>query len=166
MKSVEFLKSFLNRIDTQDNLCTAKPIQFLLQTPYNIVVDGDYSYDKIQYYHSVMENGAVDSKEEAIKYLKDYGFKDEELEEEIGNIEKLCLLEVWKTEQAFLTREGADRHIAMNRHNYRKGHRVYVVHAFRDPELKELYEAIRDVVSQHQANQEAQVPHDLKQHNS
>ncbi len=144
IEALEFLKSFINRIDTQDNRGTAKPIQYLLQVKRYMVVDGDYDYDKILYYHSDMPGIAKDTKEEAIEYLKEYGYTDKELIEEIKAITEVYIKYYWNTKQAFLTEEGFNKHIELNEHNLGE-YRSYVVHSFRDPEMLNLINSIRVV---------------------
>ena len=143
--ALQFLTEFINRIDTQDNRATAKPIQYLLQTRDYMVVDGDYQYDKVQYYHHVMENGYYDNYDDAVNYLKEYGYSGKELDEEIDNIAKLYIKYYWNPSQAFLTEQGLNDHVAINRHNLGV-HRSYVVHSFRDAEMVNLIKAIRSVL--------------------
>lgn len=53
----------------------------------------------------------------------------------------------WKNSGLFfLTKEGYDRHVRMNGHNYRKAPRPYVHHGFRNPELADLLEAVGAIV--------------------
>jgi hypothetical protein len=149
MSHIKVLKDFLSRIDLDDNRATARPILFLLQVRREMVVDGDYHYDRVVYRHNDMFESCFDSKEECLQALKDYGHNEEEVAEREDEITKHYLAEYWETEQVFLTKEGLDRHLELNRHNYRKPFRDYVIHAFRNPEIKELYDAIRALVNEH-----------------
>lgn len=141
----EVLSNLLKRMETQDNRATASPVLFLLQTPKEVVADSDYSYDKVVYYHSVFEDRGFETREEAKQYLREYGYKDKELEEEIKNITALFIKKEWQTQNVFLTEEGYNRHLALNRHNYGEV-RSYVIHGFRNPELKEMIDAIKTIV--------------------
>lgn len=144
-----WIKEFLHRIDTQDNRGTAHPIQFQLQVPEEIVVDGDYDFDRVVYHHPIFEGQGYDSQEECEKELEKYFCDEDEIErlvKEKEDIRKLYIKETWRTQQSFFTEEALQRHLSLNRHNYRKGHRDYVVHCWRDPETLELFEALRKVV--------------------
>jgi len=150
-EAMAWFKSFINEIDTQDNRWTAGPIQFLLQQKREYVADGDYCSDsKTVFKHPEMEpdDGWYDTEEECIQFLKeDKEYEGEKLEEEIGEIETLQVGHYWETSQSFLTKRGLDEHIRSNRHNLGE-HQDYVVHAYRNWENKELFEAIRAMISE------------------
>jgi hypothetical protein len=86
------------------------------------------------------------SEQELIDAMVENGWTKEDAEKERKNIWRAEGEHYWDTEQAFLTKEGLNRHIEQNRHNLRSP-RDYVVHAFRNPEMKELYDAIRTIVA-------------------
>jgi hypothetical protein len=50
----------------------------------------------------------------------------------------------------FLTEEGYNEHMKLNSHNYRhwKSYQFYVLHAFRNPEMAGLIEAIKEIGQQ------------------
>jgi hypothetical protein len=139
----DFLTQFLSRLETDDNRATARPILWCIQK-------------KIVEYYPVWNSGGwwsypdneghyikADDLEDAIKeYKKFYGSDDAPSEDDFDQWDRI---ERWEIVQTFLTKEGLDRHVAQNKHNLGE-FRDYVIHAHRDPELKELYEAIRTIV--------------------
>lgn len=138
-----WIKDFLNNIDSQDNRSTAKPILFLLQRKQEYVAHPEFNHQtETIYHHHEMENGSCKSFDEAKQWLIDYGYEGERLEKEIENIEEFQMGHHWDTEQAFLTESGLKKHYELNGHNLRN-HRDYVVHCFRNPEMSELFEALR-----------------------
>ena len=141
-----WLKEFLNRIDTQDRRATAHPVQFLLQRKREYVAHPEYNHktDTI-YRHHEMESTKCKTHAEAVEWLKEFGYEGDKLEEEIGHIEEFQMGHHWETDQAFFTEEGVKQHIELNGHNLGE-HRDYVVHAFRNPEVANLFKAIRAVV--------------------
>lgn len=143
-----WLKEFLNRVDTQDNRATANPVQFLLQIKREYVAHPDYYNGQTDtiYWHSDMESTRCKTQEEAVDWLKEYGYECEKLEKEIEQIEELKMNHYWETNQAFFSEEGLKQHIKLNGHNLGE-YRDYVVHAFRNPEFWDLFRAIRAVVS-------------------
>jgi len=142
-----WIKEFLNSIDAQDNRATASPYLFLLQTPTPVAVDGEHSYDRLSYYHPSFENPVFDSRADAEAELYSYGFRDERLEEEKEGIREYYIKDVWKTQQAFFTEAGVQRHLDLNKHNYGR-YRTYVVHCFRNPEMQELFEVLRTFIEE------------------
>jgi len=149
-EAIAWFKSFINEVDTQDNRSTAKPIQFLLQQKREYVADGDYCHTRTAFKHHEMESedGWFETEDDCIKFLKeDKEYEGKKLEEEIGEIETLHIGHYWETSQSFFTKRGLDEHIHSNKHNLGE-HRDYVVHAFRNWENQELFEAIRAIISE------------------
>ena len=145
-EALSWLKNFIGEVDSQDNRATAKPIQFLLQTKREYVAHDDYNWHtKEVWRHPIMEEESKETFQEVVDWLKGYGYEGDKLAEEIENIESFQMGHHWETEQAFFTESGVKKHLELNRHNLRD-HRDYVVHAFRNPEMKELFDAIRAVI--------------------
>lgn len=142
-EAVVWITEFLNRVDTQDRRATAHPIQFLLQRKREYVAHPEYNHQTDTVYrHPMMESTNCNTHEEAVAWLKDYGYEDERLEKEIEQIEKFEIGHYWETDQAFFTEHGVKQHLELNGHNLRE-HRDYVVHSFRNPEIINLFEALR-----------------------
>lgn len=141
-----WIRNFLDLVDKQNNRATASPILFLLQTKQEYVAHPDfYRQTEAVFHHPEMEGFNKKSFEEAKAWLVEYGYEGEELEKEISNIEEFQMGHYWETQQAFFTEEGVKRHLDLNGHNLRN-HRDYVVHCFRNPEMTELFKALRGVV--------------------
>lgn len=143
-----WIKDFLNKIDSQDNRCTASPILFLLQTKQEYVSHPEYNHNtETVFHHSIMEGRGCETFEEAKQWLVDYGYHGKELEKEIENIEEFQMGHHWETKQAFLTEDGLKEHLRLNGHNLR-GHRDYVVHCYRNPEMSELFQVLRTIAKE------------------
>jgi len=141
-----WLADFMLRIETQDNRGTAKPIQFLLQTKREYAVHAEHSsYSVNTYRHPVMEDRGCNTYADAVRFLESYGFKGLELEREKEEIEKVSIGHYWDTTQSFLTENGMNQHIELNGHNLGE-YRSFVIHSFRNPELKELFNAIMELL--------------------
>lgn len=145
-QAILWLKDFIREVDTQDNRATAHPIQFLFQRKQEYVAHEEYNHrTETIYRHPEMEHGSYNTRKEAVEWLREYGYEGEGLEREINNIEEFKMGHYWETDQAFFTERGVKRHIELNGHNLRN-YRDYVVHSFRNPEMKELFQAIREVI--------------------
>lgn len=145
-QALSWIREFIHTIDTQDNRITAGPIQFLLQQKREYVAHDEYNHQtETIYRHHDMESTSCKTYEEAVQWLKEYGYKDDKLEKEIEHIEKFEMGHYWETSQSFMTEQGVKRHLELNRHNL-GDHRDYVVHAFRNPEMRELFEALRALI--------------------
>lgn len=143
-----WIREFLNRVDSQDNRMNAKPILFLLQERREYVAHPEYNHQtETFWHHHSMEGRQAKSHEEAEEMLIAYGYDKEEHAGEFELIEEFQMGHYWETKQAFFTEEGLKRHIDLNGHNIRN-HRDYVVHAFRNPEMRELFEALRTIAGE------------------
>ncbi len=145
-EAIVWIKDFLSRIETQDNRGTASPLLYLLQRKIEYVAHPEYHHQtETIFYHPEMEGRNCETLDEAKQWLVEYGYEGEKLDKEIENIEEFQMGHYWETDQAFLTEHGLNRHKELNGHNLRK-HRDYVVHCFRNPEMKELFEVLRVVL--------------------
>lgn len=159
-KALSWIAGFLKRIDTQDSRGTSRPILYLLQQKREYVAHPEYNYTtETVFRHPDMESASCKSLDAAKNWLIDSGFVGKNLEREIDRIEEFQMGHYWETAQAFFTEEGVKRHIELNGHNL-KEHRDYVVHCFRNPEMKELFDALR-VITSGQPAQGVMVPFDL-----
>lgn len=123
-----------------------KPVQFLLQVQRHIYGERLYNPDFTKYSHPRGDYNDYDSPDEIIEAMIENGWSKEDAEKERKHIHEYQGEGYWDTEQVFLTEEGVKRHLEQNSQNLYQP-RDYVVHAFRNPEMKELYDAIRAVVS-------------------
>lgn len=145
-QAISWIKDFILEVDSQDNRATAGPIQFLLQIKQEYVAHDEYNWQTESVWrHPEMESISCKTQEQAIEWLKEYGYEGAKLEKEIENIEEFKMGHYWETTQAFFTERGVKEHIELNGHNL-KNHRDYVVHSFRNPEIKNLFVAIREII--------------------
>ena len=142
-KAISVLTKFINQIDTQDNRGTATPIMYLLQKQQSIWGKDLNQCDVVKYALPAYDYYDYDSAEAIIESMKENGWEQSEIDAKKSQIVSYEGQHYWHTEQAFLTKSALETHRKINGHNLRGPHQDYVIHAFRDPELMELYDAIR-----------------------
>lgn len=141
--ALQVLRDLIHRIDTQDNRCTAKPFIHLLQYRRRRCVPhcgGDGGWWGPEDDWEIARVKAA-TEEEALKILK-----ERFPHYEFGELERYDAIEWWETVNVFLTQDGYERHVALNHHNFPGEHRDYLEHAYRNPELKEVLDAIREII--------------------
>lgn len=147
-EAFEWIHQFLKEIDTQDTRATAQPIQFLLQRKDKYVSKEGYNYQTISVFtHPDSDIDEFETYQEAVDWVRSEYAEAEEQAAQIENIDEFQIGHCWKTDQAFFTEKGYERHLAQNRHNLgpAEDRRTYVVHAFRNPEMVELFKALRAI---------------------
>lgn len=164
-KSAEFLKTLANAIDSQDNRATGKPYFFIIKkerwrackegyasgTSRKVWVDfeGDpttwhskeeFMKDRIaDEMYGTTPAGDPEAYEKALLEVTqeaDQAWEEfEEFEEE----------QYFEEENCFLTYAAYEEHVRLNGHNLGKrggDYHSYLKHAFRNPEMQSLFEAI------------------------
>lgn len=122
------IQHFVQLLKTQENAATARPLIIELQVPERIFVSGDHHYDG---------NALV----------KDMELGDDPVEMGLDPEERLYWRETWVGVAWFLTHEGYEDHLRLNKHNYRKGYRKWIHHAFRNPEMTQVYEWLAELAA-------------------
>jgi hypothetical protein len=139
----EILKSLITRIDTQDNRATAKPFLHLLRVKRRIFVptsnDGGWWIDTQD---SEIEAIQANNRIQAASILSERY----EITVNPDFLEECDLVEWWETRNVFLTKEGLNQHLKLNAHNLEDEYQDYMIHAFRNPEISALFDAIRTLV--------------------
>lgn len=152
-------KELANRLKTQDNRGTRLPIWFLLQD-----VEEKRAFDSGDFVLFSDYDGEIwrgDSEDDVVKQIleerKQYiEFEDGETEEEIDKKEAELESEIydevsgecyemnWEyvTKQIFFTQEAAKNHLEQNKHHYSDKARIYVDHAWRNPEAELVYKIL------------------------
>jgi hypothetical protein len=149
-------EELLERIEKNDNRFTAQPYLLLLRMKRNYVTDGDCGGEKKYVEHYSGDYCTYDTLKEAIEdhkqYIEDYdcfyGLDGKELDEAIVDkfeIKEFYQGEYEETVNVFLTDEGYQDHLKLNAHNIRN-HDTYGIHAFRNPEIEAMYNAIKECV--------------------
>jgi hypothetical protein len=166
------------RIDTNDNRCTAKPYALLLREKRVYIADKEYCDNMRWVEHYTGDCATFDSKEDAISYFRDdisdwcdefEGMEGEELDDAIVDkfkIESFAEGEYSETVNVFLTDKGYQDHMNENGHNISSlsGHDTYGIHLFRNKEMSSLYSLIDENIEQ-QANID-KLKYELKQANA
>jgi len=138
------------RLKTQDNRGTRTPVLFLLQDICDILVPEGRG--NIFFFPENDENIWEGLSEEDIiqQILKErQDNTDSELsariEEEIRElVQGKCneFERIFVTIQIFLTEEAAKKHLRLNHYNYSKKARIYVAHAWRNPEMELVHKIL------------------------
>lgn len=119
-EALEWLQQFIVRINNQDNAGTASPFYFVLQEKQQYPTSSEYQYDDIK---EEPEDHEDPESETTTVYLKNH----------------------WEAVAFAFTREGIQRHLDQNRHNYKET-RIWVEHGYRNPEMSTMLEAISTLV--------------------
>lgn len=159
----KFLADFFKEIKTQDNRCTATPVLFQIRDKKRIWgVEEDHA-DETVVMHCDGEHW-VDREEEAlIKEIVEREALDEAGENELRNEELLqyelverltdkgdwfesSYVDQWEyiPGQFYFTLKGAEAHLECNKHNYSDDVQIYVTHAFRNKEIENVLEALKE----------------------
>lgn len=139
------LQDLITRIDTQPSRSVAKPFLHLLQIKRRLFVPTCGGFGGWWLDLNDPESNAVQARsaELAASYLL------EKCQTTIDPdfLQECDLIEWWETINAFLTKEGIKRHIALNEHNLDE-YRDYQIHAFRNPELSEVLTALKILINE------------------
>lgn len=144
-----FLKDLIHRMNTQDNRSTAAPYFYvvrrvkwrLTQHGYGVgttrTVRVDFNGDPTTFH----------SKEEFVQWAKNYydGDPDKNIESLWEELEEFTEERYFEDENVFFTEDAYQEHVRLNGHNLERGcseYYSYVKHAFRNPELSKMFEAI------------------------
>jgi len=160
----EWLQEFMTRINEQDNRITKTPIFYFIRCPKRIyrvdsdIADGEtwvgdegeeYSREELEQriwedskddgsvvYDAIQSRGVlIESKEDITDSVL------RRIAAAVG-LEEIGYRDTKELKAPFLTEEAAKRHIAQNKHHYPDGVDTYVDHAWRNPEIKRLYECL------------------------
>lgn len=155
-EAIKHLKDFVYKIDTQDNRATANPYFYVIQTERWRVAHDEYhsGATKIVW----VDTGGSDdyteyeSKEAAVKGLVDSDYMGQaEAETYVEeNFREFTMEKYIDESNVFFTEDGYKDHVRLNGHNLGKrgkDYYSYIKHAFRNPEIEELFSAIRALAS-------------------
>ena len=149
-ESYQFLKDLIHEIDTQDNRATANPILYTIHE--KVERDRATGRGTVKYYDG--EESIIDE-DEVWELAKDHGLEDEPFEDilEQLKLEPLDIETTWEVSSfntnVFLTEKACRQHIRINGHNLNEP-KIHVSHAFRNPEMEDLFKAIREIAKESQ----------------
>ena len=164
-KALEWLRTFMDRVNHQDNRGTATPYYYQIRKPvrqYGIADGFETGWEwKTLYDHDTLDEDEIrdrlwellSEKDEDLlaamaadeiehEDVKDFTPDDFELLADAIGIEKVNYRDVHEKEGFFLTEKAVAQHIEENQHNLPKGTDTYLDHAYRNPELKNLLTAV------------------------
>lgn len=144
-KNYKFLKEFMQKVNTQDNRITASPYYYTVCCVRDVGVPEGCG-DDVKYYDN--QQAESYSEEELKQICKEHELDFDEY------VDKWCTKydcrEIDEYENIFFTEDGYKEHMRLNEHNYRhyKKHYSYIKHAFRNPELVELFKALGEITGE------------------
>lgn len=155
-EDLEFLTKLADELRTQDRGTTARPVLFqVLERRREWGMDPAYTDDVGLLIGDDEPDECVTVEEAKYFLLNVYEVEPDGLTNvrSLKDVEDYCDhngIPVHRTgfrdtetlSNAFLTRSGFERHMELNRHNYRKGASSYIAHAFRNPEMQRLLEIV------------------------
>jgi len=143
-ESFGFLKQFIQDVDSQDNRATAKPYFYVIRDTETVAAPEGHG-DEIRY----MWDGDVMTKESVEEHLRE--FDDTKTIQDLlddGTIEEFDVMTQYITPEnhnIFFTEKACHEHMESNHYHFRKPH-SYIRHAWRNPEIEKLFEAVREIV--------------------
>jgi len=139
----EVLRDLAEQLRTQDNAITENPI-FVVQQRRRLYGYNSDEYSQedcvvgIEWFSDEYQDEADEAQHKAFQaYWREH-------HEEPEGWRRVGYIDLWEFVQPFLTRKGAEKFIAENRHNL-KSPRVYVESGYRNGEWKFLREFIQGV---------------------
>ncbi len=168
--ALRWLRYFIKELNSQDNRITASPYYYTLRCPKQVFgVDKGNSEDFIWVDDAAEEIHAPE--EVAVEVLQELGMEDckrayggmvpegdipEKAEEvtdmwliiaaEEGDWTKRWYRNEHEFKGVFFTEKAIFKHLEENKHRYPEGTDTYLEHAWRNPELKQLFENIGKLV--------------------
>lgn len=141
----DFLINISKELNTQDNRATAKPYFFQVQVKEQIAVPEGCGNEAWHY-----DGSLIETDEEINQAIAEYKEIDVSEVQEMDEYEKEEILEKagynkvnydykHNYENCFLTEKACEKHIEINRHNYKNPH-SYLNHAYRNSEMEKLFE--------------------------
>lgn len=150
-----FLKDLIQRMNAQDNRATATPYYFVVRTEKWRVAHDEYNSGETRQVRVDFEGDPTTfhSKEEFAKWAREYydGDPEKDIDTLWDKLEEFTEEKYYEDENVFFTKEAYDEHVRLNGHNLGKRGRdfySYVKHAFRNPELVKMFEAIGVLVDE------------------
>lgn len=145
-ESLQFIKQLIETIDAQDNRATASPYFYVIKeeqiqvTPHGWGVEIMYIYDGEWYTETeLLDEFDVNNIDEILNnpnYCNDvskYDVKHKVVTPENHNV--------------FFTEKACHEHLEANHYHFGPKAHSYVRHAWRNPEMKKLFEALREIAN-------------------
>lgn len=143
-EDLKFLQDLSREMRNQDNRATASPYYYVVQTTKTLPSDPNFSEEKVWIDSYTMYKTYDEIRE-------DFGVTtDEEVEAIIDSqMDETAIQDVEEEHNVFLTLKGYEEHMKLNGHNYRAPFKnnacSYIKHAYRNPEMKRLFEVIHNI---------------------
>lgn len=145
-KSFNFLKNLIKEIDSQDNRSTASPYYYVIQERKERSSMQGNDFDKIMYWHDGEYMGA-DDWADALDFESKQNFINWWVAEH--PYEEPLYVEYYRGDadraNVFFTEKACEKHIRENGYHFNIP-TSYIRHAWRNPEIENLFVAIREIV--------------------
>lgn len=150
-----FLKNLIHRMNTQDNRGTATPYFYVVRREKWRLTQHGFGCGKTRTIRVDFDGDPTTfrSKEEFLEWAKEYhvGETVAEHESRWNKLEEFTEERYFEDENVFFTEDAYREHVRLNGHNLDRGCSEYysfVKHAFRNPELSKMFEAIGVLVEE------------------
>ncbi len=148
-ETFEFFKNLIHEINTQDNRITASPFLYvIMETKREYGIEEDYGEHGFEW----ICNGETCHWDTIVEQIQEKNDNYElEVTEDMAEEEDYYKCYYRQTEKIshnfFFTEKACKEHIRVNGHNLRNP-QDYVIHAFRNPEIKNIIEGIKEITNQ------------------
>jgi len=141
-KHLDFLVDLMTKIGNQDNRGTAFPYFYIMRQPRWRVIPEGYGYGETK--HIFYDSECCrehETKEDYIKECIEEGIPAKEAYMKAEELQEGWLEQYYEEDNMFLTEEGYNKHLKLNRHNLKDPHN-YIKCAWRNPEITDLFKAL------------------------
>lgn len=154
-ESREFLRGLIKRMNEQDNRGTATPYFYVVRRERWRLAHDEFQSGETRRIWVDFDGDpkTFRSKEEFVKWAKDNydGEPETDVDSKWRKLSEFKEEKYFEDENVFFTEDAYKEHERLNGHNLQRGcsdYYSYVKHAFRNPELVKMFEAIGVLVDQ------------------
>lgn len=140
-----FLRELAHELATQSNRMTASPYFYVVRTAKELAAPPGYGEDEVLVDWQGDPN-TYKTEAEARKLFGEMELSQEEIDKRVEALEPMGVHTVFEYHNVFFTEKGYRQHMELNGHNYGSSKvepHSYVMHAFRNPEIKTLLEIVQ-----------------------
>jgi hypothetical protein len=156
---LKFLRELSHEIKTQNNHCTAHPYYYVVRTWRDFVAPAGFGDRQVLVDWNGGDPQTFADEKHARKYYRDLELTDEESAKRLEKLEQYGMYELPQYENVFFTQKGYEEHMRLNGHNYRPPYSrdpgFFVMHAFRNPEIKTLLDIVHKLGGQNGGDNQA-----------
>lgn len=145
-QDLEFLRTLVHEMKTQENHCTASPYFYSVRTWRKMAQPSGFGEKEV--WVDWRGPDSFYSFEDYQKFMIeccDFKGSEEELRERFGELDQYSETLIEEFHNVFLTQKGYEEHMRLNGHNYHHSDEkpsFFIKHAFRNPEIETLFKII------------------------